>query len=151
LRFTSLALAALIAAGPMSASAAEVSSGLDPVRLDEDETQTIEGVPVACTGVGETRRDPRWRRYSVRIEVSDQHAEYLSGGDITVADAAGRPMFRVLCSDPWLLVDLEPGRYQVRGRIMGIPVAGARTANVIAPARGQARVVLQFNVPPISN
>ncbi len=151
MRFNTLALAALIAAGPMAASAAEVSSGLEPVRLDEDEVSTVEGVQVACTGIGETRRDPRWLRYSVRIEVSDQHAEYLSGGDITVADAAGRPMFRVLCSDPWLLVDLDPGRYQVRGRIMGMPVAGARTANVVAPVRGQTRVVLQFNVPPVSN
>jgi hypothetical protein len=145
-------------AGPCSAAAALflVATGLaqpagpQPVAVAEDGTATVNGVDVACTGVGQTREDPRWLAYPVRVEVSDAQDQYLAGAIVSVFDKAGHPLLSVTCDDPWVLLKLKPAVYRVHASLMA-EAAKPRSATIKAPASGQIRVVLQFtdvNAPP---
>jgi hypothetical protein len=93
---------ALLAAGPVL--------GMEPA----DEIQTRDGVRFACTGSGlDAREDPRWGQFAARIEAATQDGRYLGNVTYTVADAAGGTLLRATCPGPWLMVDLDPGRYRV--------------------------------------
>lgn len=144
LGLTSLGLAALPAAGlagdPGRGGPAEAGP---VVELPSDTPTEVNGVEAACTGIGQTRNDPRWADYAVRVEVSDHESAYLADAVIGVFTARGRPVLQVSCDSPWLLLDLAPGRYVVRAEIPGSE-ARPRSSTIVAPARGQIRVVLQF-------
>ena len=145
MRQSLIALALGLAALPqIGAAASPVRDGPAPVlALPTDAPTTVSGVDAACTGIGQTRNDPHWRDYAVRIEVSDHENAYLAGAVITVTDARGRQVVSLSCDSPWLLLDLAPGRYVVHGWIPAAN-AGPRSAAIVSPARGQIRVVLQF-------
>ncbi|MEI9963774.1 MAG: hypothetical protein WDM92_02845 [Caulobacteraceae bacterium] len=103
----------------------------------------INGVEAACTGVGQTREDPRWAAYPVRIEFSNARNEYLMGAVVSVTGKAGKPVLTALCDGPWLLLKLPKGRYSAFARLTDVQ-AKPRSAGFDAPASGQKRVVLQF-------
>jgi len=130
---------ALGAACLLVASAGDAAAQPAPLALDTE--TTIAGVDVACTGIGQTRLDPRWDAYPVRVEFSNARSEYLSDGEIALADAKGTPILDVRCEGPWILLKLKPGAYRVEGRIAN---AKPRTARFKPPAKGQMRLVLQF-------
>jgi hypothetical protein len=120
-----------------------VSAGVaaaQPAALALDAETTIAGVDVACTGIGQTRLDPRWAAYPVRIEFSNARSEYLTDGEIALSDARGRPILDLRCDGPWILLKLKPGAYRVEGRIAN---AKPRTARFRPPSQGQMRLVLQ--------
>jgi len=130
----------LVAAGiSFPANAAEPH----PVRLPVDAPTTVNGVELACTGIGQTRADTRWEAYGVRLEFSNARNEYLTGGAVVVRDARGRELVNVDCDAPWILLKLPKGAYRVEGRLLE-SAAKPRSAPFIAPASGQLRVVLQF-------
>jgi len=133
------AVCVFLASAPGSAGAAEAG----PVALALDTATTVNGIELACTGIGQTRADARWQTYPVRIEVSNARNEYLVGGAITVRDATGRPLLSASCDAPWILLRLPKGAYQVEGRILD-SAAKPRSAPFVSPADGQLRVVLQF-------
>lgn len=115
-----------------------------------DAETTVSGVPVACTGIGQTREDPRWAVYPVRIEVSDAQNAYLAGAVVQVRGRDGKPILAAECDGPWLLAMLPKGRYLAEARIPGSS-ARPRSARFTATDKGQVRVVLQFtdiDVPP---
>jgi hypothetical protein len=56
----------------------------EAVALPVDAATTINGVELACTGVGQTREEARWRAYPIRVEFSNARNEYLVGGAITL-------------------------------------------------------------------
>jgi hypothetical protein len=114
----------------------------DANTLPPDQPTEVNGIEVACSGVGdEARTDPRWSAFAVKIEFANRDAEYLSDIDVTVANAAdGEVLFHVRCETPWLLADLPPGKYTVAGGYEGI----TKTAKLTAPAAGQARIVIRF-------
>lgn len=114
-----------------------------PVALPVDAPTVVNGIEVACTGVGQTRDEPRWQAYGVRIEFSNALNEYLTGGAIVVRDAAGRELVNVSCDAPWILLRLPNGAYRVEGRLLD-SAAKPRSAPFTPPAGGQMRVVLQF-------
>lgn len=114
-----------------------------PVVAPVDIETSLNGLEMACTGVGmDARSEPRWQRYGVRIELSDARSEYLAGGTVTVRDASGRELLRTRCDAPWLLLRLPAGAYVVEASVADSPTA--RSAHVQAPRTGQLRVVLQF-------
>lgn len=115
----------------------------ETAALAVDVETTVNGVQLVCTGIGQTRDEPRWRGYPVRIEFSNRRNEYLVGGAITVRDAGGRDLFSASCDAPWILLRLPKGAYQVEGR-MPNAAAKSRSASFAPPAAGQLRVVLQF-------
>lgn len=117
------------------------ASAATPLPVDAE--TTAGGVPVACTGIGQTRLDPKWAAYGVRVEFSNALNEYLGGGAVTVKDRKGAEVFSVSCDAPWILMKLAPGAYT----IVGQPVdsqAKPRSATFSPPKTGQMRLVLQF-------
>lgn len=122
----------------LTAGAAHCAS----VNLPQDRVVVVGGVEVACTGVGQTRTDPTWQAFPVRVEFSDSRNEYLGSGEITVL-ANRQPLLSVRCDAPWILLKLKPGAYTVDGRVPGSP-AKPRSASFHTPAHGQMRLVLQF-------
>lgn len=128
-----LLAAAVLAAGP--AGAAE--------RMALDAVTTVDGVEAACTGVGQTRLDPKWQAYPVRIEFSNARREYMAPGEATVTDVAGHTVIAIGCDGPWLLLKLKPGAYRVEARLPET-AAKPRTSPFKAPASGQLRVVMEF-------
>lgn len=140
-----LILAALVWVLGAGTSAAASGAGVpDMQSMPVDRPITVAGIEAACTGVGETRMDPRWLGYSIRLEFSNARNEYLAGEEVTLYDAANRPIAAFACADPWLLLDLPPGTYLVEARITGEADLGIRRVAVHPNAQGQQRVVIQF-------
>jgi hypothetical protein len=133
---------ALLLAG-LSGLMAAAAPAPDPTVVPLDSEATVNGVGVGCTGVGQTKLDPRWAAYPVRIEFSDAENAYLADETITVWNASGDPILTVSCEGPWILLKLPPGAYRVEGRIRN-PAVQPRTATFRPPSRGQMRLVLKF-------
>lgn len=115
----------------------------EPQALTVDAETTAGGVPMACTGIGQTRLDAKWQAYPVRVEFSNARNEYLVNGAITVKDHKGAEVLSVACDAPWILMKLPAGAYTVQGHIVGSP-AKPRSAHFSPPKAGQMRLVLQF-------
>ncbi|HEY5071025.1 MAG TPA: hypothetical protein VII63_03240 [Caulobacteraceae bacterium] len=133
--------AASIAALPSLAAVVGETDSSVVVGLDQE--RNIDGVGVACTGVGQTKADPHWLTYSVRLEFSNPSQEYLADEAAAVFDASGHRLAAVSCEGPWILFKLPPGAYRALGWLPGAanrPVG----ANFRAPAKGQLRLVLRF-------
>jgi hypothetical protein len=139
-----LAALASLAAAPCLAKTEAHDDWSPPVGLTLDQPRTIGDAEVACTGIGQTRADPQWARFPVRLEVANRAAEYLVGSVVSVADARGRHLFTVSCDAPWLLLRLPAGSYRVQARLTGAPNAAPRSATITPPRTGQSRIVLTF-------
>lgn len=114
-------------------------------KLPPDEPVVVNGLDLVCTGVGEdARNDPRWRDYSVRIEFANADAQYLSDAVLAVAKADGEQLFEVTCDSPWILANLEPGKYVLAATYEGI----VKTEKFTAPKSGQGRFVVRFPEVP---
>jgi len=140
-----LSIAAALAAAVPALAAPIGPAAFDvPVHvLPTDQDSEVSGVPVACTGIGGTREDPRWAAYPVRVEFSNARAEYLTDAEIVLVNANGKALLKVRCAAPWVLLRPSAGSYSVHGRLLE---SGAmpRSAPFKVPAQGQIRVVLQF-------
>src|SRR5262249_47768235 len=105
---------------------------------------TLNGVEVACTGIGQTKDDPKWQAYPVRLEFATAQQTYLAGEEVSVADAKGKPQFDLTCDGPWVLLKLPAGApYRVEAKLTD-QTAAPKSATVTAPKQGQVRFVLTF-------
>lgn len=121
-------------AGPSIAYADEA------LRLPFDTPTMVDGVETVCTGIGQdSRADPRWNGYPLKVVLAGEGGQYLGEAQVNVA-AEGETKMDVRCGGPWVLFKLEPGRYTVTAAING------NTAKSIAyvSATGQGRIVLRF-------
>ena len=131
------ALAATLALGAMPATA-------QPVRIPLDHETTIAGVGVACTGIGQTKDDPKWQAYPVRVEFAGPGGEYLANETLMLSDAKGAQILAVSCEGPWILLKLPVGKpYRIDGQV-GRTAEVTVSAAVRAPSHGQATYVLNF-------
>ena len=130
-----------------SALGAQPAPTRDATVVALDAETTVNGVPVACTGVGQTKADPKWLAYSVRLEFSNPARDYLADEAVAVSDAKGRRLAAMSCEGPWILLKLPPGPYTVEGWLPGAAAATAHAA-FRAPAKGQLRLVLVFPGQP---
>jgi hypothetical protein len=133
-----------LAAGIALAGLAATANADTTVRLPLDTDTSVNGVDVACTGIGQSRDNPRWRDYPVRLEFSDAKGEYVSDETLKLSRAGGGPMLSVSCQAPWVLMKLPAGHdYRVRA---ALDEAGTsqRLAAVRVPEHGQARVSIVF-------
>src|SRR6185312_5167656 len=106
--FASLAILALAAAsGPAVA---------DPMAMDTP--VQMNGLETVCTGVGETKDDPKWLAYPVRIEFSNGGAQYLSGATVKITQGAN-VVASLECAGAWVLLKGTPGNYRVDASIDG--------------------------------
>ena len=125
-------LAACLAAGL-------TAFGRAPVAQDDQEG-TFQGVRYACAGIStESRNDPRWNGYSLKVAFADGTGGFLADVDVTVHDQSGNVVLEVLdCLAPWVLADLPPGKYEVTGVVLNqyrkravVTVSGGRQTHVV--------------------
>lgn len=109
-------------------------------RLDPDKPLQLDGLEAVCTGIGsESRADPRWQAYPLKIEVAGKGGQYL--GDVTLSvQQGGKELAAVECEGPWILFRLPAGRYQIEAQTEG----KTARSHAIVPAEGQGRVILRF-------
>jgi hypothetical protein len=133
---------AVIAAGSMLATAVSVAA--QPVHVPLDHETTIAGIGVGCTGIGQTKDDPRWQAYPVLIEYAGPGGELLANATLMLSDAKGAAVLSAWCEGPWILLKLPPGKdYKVDGQV-GHTATVTVSAKVRAPSHGQGRFVLNF-------
>jgi len=108
-----------------------------------DEVMQQNGIAFACTGTGESKDDPRWAGFALKLAYAVQpDGALLSGVSARIRDAGGRVILDVLCDDaPWLMAQLPPGRYSVTAVALGKFTQQARFA--ISGGR-QSYVVIRF-------
>jgi hypothetical protein len=130
--FASLAILALAAAsGPALA---------DPMAMDTP--VQMNGLETVCTGVGETKDDPKWLSYPVRIEFSNGGAQYLSGATVRISHGA-ETVGSLDCPGAWVLLRGAPGEYRVDVTIDNSS-AKAVDASFRMGSGPQKRIVLRF-------
>ncbi|MFI4974083.1 MAG: hypothetical protein ACHP84_06055 [Caulobacterales bacterium] len=138
---TAAACAALFFLSGAPVSAADSDQPAQPVPLDSE--TVLAGIPVACTGIGQTKQDPKWAAYPVRLEFANPKHEYLADEVVTLYDG-GRPRFTMSCEGPWVLMTLPAGKgFKVEAMVRH-PMRGPVSATVKAPKHGQTRFVLTF-------
>lgn len=128
-----------------SASVAVLWAGVtlaeEITKLPADEPVTVNGVELACTGIGdEAQSDPRWKAFPVRLEFAGGNAQYLADVGVSVTDSLGAELFQVRCDSAWVLAKLPPGKYQVKGTFRTL----VKSSNFTAPKSGQARIIVRF-------
>ncbi len=129
----------------MSASVALQLAGVaaaeEITRLPADEPVTVNGIELACTGIGdEAQSDRRWKAFPVRLEFAGGNAQYLADVDVSVTNSFGTELFQVRCDSAWVLAKLPPGKYQVKGTFRNL----VKSSNFNAPKSGQARIIVRF-------
>jgi hypothetical protein len=133
-----------LVAGLAAFSFATAALADPPVRVPLDGETTLGGVDVACTGIGQTKDQPKWLAYPVRVEFADAQRAYLAGEIVTVTSPGGEDLLTVSCEGPWVLLKLPKGQaYKVQAQLTEDGVAPRGTV-VKAPAHGQARFVITF-------
>jgi hypothetical protein len=129
--FMTIALLALASAAPAMA---------DPMAMDRP--VQMNGLETVCTGVGETKDDPQWLSYPVRIEFSNGGAQYLSGATVRIS-RGGDTVASLDCAGAWVLLKGAPGSYRVDASIDN---SSARPENAAfrMGSGGQKRIILRF-------
>src|SRR5579871_3713984 len=87
---------------------AATGAAAQPVRLQLDQETEVNGVPVACTGVGQTKSDPKWLAYPVRLEFAQTGGAYVADETVEIMTASGAAVVSLDCEGPWILLKLPP-------------------------------------------
>lgn len=99
-----------------------------------------EAVPYMSGGVGKSERQRLQQAaedYNLKLVFHTRdHGAFLARVNVTIRDAAGKPLIKAISDGPWFFVRLPPGEYQVSGEVRGITVG--RVIDV--PAEGQIQV-----------
>jgi hypothetical protein len=141
-----LSLAVLCAAAAAAAQPQSAPTGINDMDIEQmvvDRDVVLGDVQLACTGIGDTRTDPKWAAYPIRVEFSNAKNQYMVDALVALLDAKGEAVLVVRCDSPWLLLKPPPGTYAVYAHLMDTG-AQIRSARFTAPTHGQKRVVLQF-------
>lgn len=111
-----------------------------PRNLPIDHPVYVHGVKVACTGVGDREQsEARWSDYPVKFEMVGGYGQWLAGEDITVTGRGEN--ISLQCGGPWVVMDLEPGRYHAT---VDIPGARPKQVSFRAPNWGLRDVIVRF-------
>jgi hypothetical protein len=122
--------------------AATMTAPVLPQPMAMDTPVSFGNIQTVCTGVGSAKDDPQWSQYPVRIEFSNDGAQYLSGAHVTLLQG-GKPIADLNCAGPWVLVKGPAGNYNVTATMNG---STAKPANGAFDLRNgpTKRVVLRF-------
>jgi hypothetical protein len=132
----SQSIMAVVAASALATTAAARAQE----KLPEDTPKAIDGVETVCDGITiANRNDPKWRAYSLRLEMAGKGGQYLGGETVRVN--GNEIEVSVQCQGPWVLMKLPAGSYHVAA---DVPDAGHKEMNVLVPARGQKIVLFSF-------
>lgn len=131
--------------GAVAAALFAVAAQADsPIAMDRP--VTISGIETVCTGIADSKDDPRWKAYPIRVEFSNKAAQYIAGAHVALAKADGTELVQFDCPASWVLFKLAPGQYKVTA-VIGPEAGGTASASFSPPAKGQKRVVLRFSGP----
>ncbi len=91
--------------------------------LPVPEAQTsMEGIQFITGGIGIEARQMLDRMaddYTLKVVLATDTGHYLSGCDVKITRAEGTKMLSTTTDGPWLLVDLDPGNYEVKAQCKG--------------------------------
>ncbi|HLK23159.1 MAG TPA: hypothetical protein VKT30_00720 [Caulobacteraceae bacterium] len=119
------------------------AASAEPAKVPLDTETVVQGVPVACTGVGQTRLNPHWDSYPVRVEFSGADNALLADEAVTISDGKGAEVVSVSCEGPWILFKLPPGDYRIEGRLLD-EEARPQTGFFRVPRNGPTHLELRF-------
>ncbi len=123
---------AVLLAGLAATGVAYAQSSAPP----DGQAMNVNGVQTVCTGVtSDTRMNPEWKDYSLRLEFAGRDGQYL--GDENVNVSGGGQNLSVHCAGPWVLMMLPPGTYHVAADVAD---AGHKDVTVHVPGH----VVVHF-------
>ena len=133
----SIAAMALLLATPFVAGDVRAD---DMAAAPNDTVLTDGGHRYACTGIAESKYDPRWNEFPLKIVAATVEGDYLGDIAVTVRDGNGTVQVATHCLAPWFLADLAPGRYEVTVVARG---QYEKTVNVTV-GTSQTQVVVHF-------
>jgi hypothetical protein len=109
-------------------------------RVFRDQPFDVNGTEVVCTGIdSDSRHDPRWPAYSLKLEFAGEGGQYL--GEERVSVTGEGVDVNVRCKGPWVLMKVPAGSYRVHATVAN---GGSKTVTVNVTGRGQTRAVLSF-------
>ena len=114
-----------------------------PVRIPLDREQSVGGVMVGCTGIGQEKDNPRWNAYPIRVEASNPAGDLLANFALAVSGKGGGSLATVSCAGPWIMLKPPAGDYTLDGWIPGSALKH-QSASVSPPATGQRVVAMYF-------
>ncbi|HWF76960.1 MAG TPA: hypothetical protein VN694_07250 [Caulobacteraceae bacterium] len=131
-------------AGVAAAALLGTVAQAEPTAVPLNGEATVGGVQVGCTGIGQSRHDPKWAAFPVRIDFAKPNGHFLADVEVTLSRADGTEMADVSCQGPQVLFKLPAGSYRVEGRLTKSPNAKPQTATVTAATSGQRVTTLRF-------
>jgi hypothetical protein len=141
---SSFVLAACLSPLAVYEASAQDNTTQVPQLLVLDTPTDVNGIETVCTGIdSDSRNDPRWMAYPLRLEFAAGSRAYVA--DETVSIAGGGTALQVHCPGPWLLAKLPAGKYNVIATVEG---GITKSATVTVPKSGQVRAVLHFPEVP---
>lgn len=103
-----MALTVLLSVASGSAVRAESSFGLT------DAVKKKDGVIYMCSGIGESKDDPRTSEFPMKIVFATVSSALYSDVTVKVSEeGSGKSVFDVFCDGAWLLVKLPAGKYRI--------------------------------------
>lgn len=101
------------------------------------------GVRYVCTGIGESKDDPRWHTFALKLVfATEPRGALLSNVRSRISDCAGGVVLDVHCADePWLIAGLAPGRYRISATANG---GFKKTVNIVVRPGKQTYTVIRF-------
>jgi len=116
-----------------------------PSVFSDDVEKTSLGNVYACAGVGDSKEDPKWKAYPLKLMFTAAGRAYVADVSVSITDPAGNEVLRVVCDAPWLLAKLKPGTYGVSAQAYGSTV---KRTKVTVPASGQNELAIRFPEVP---
>jgi len=113
-----------------------------PRLVQADEIKTLDGVRYACTGIGESKEDPRWEKFPLKLMFTARGTAYVSFVQVQIRDSNQKTVLSADCDAPWLLVDLPAGTYRVKATALK---RFTQEATVQVKAGSQTEKVLRFS------
>lgn len=105
LKFLMAALPLLVSTAP--ALAADSYGLTDAVKKKD-------GVSYMCSGIGESKDDPRTTKFPLKIVFATNSSALYSDVNVKIyGEESGKSVFDLFCDGAWLLVDLPAGKYRV--------------------------------------
>ena len=79
-----------------------------------DAVKKKDGVTYMCSGIGESKDDPRTTKFPLKIVFATNSSALYSDVNVKISrEDTGKSVFDLFCDGAWLLVDLPSGKYRV--------------------------------------
>jgi len=78
-----------------------------------DAVKKKDGITYMCSGIGESKDDPRVSSFPMKIVFATNSSALYSDVTVRVSDSSGKQVFENFCDGAWLLLKVDPGKYHV--------------------------------------